>query len=269
MLAENLPTETYLDTGNRGLFENAAEPLLLHPDFDNWQRRRVAGSCRPFIDNVAVVELIWHRLAARAASLGLELPVAPETTTDSDLRVVAGNHRIAPITTSPRCYVFVLPVTGPVRLVSRAARPCDIRPWVEDHRRLGVMVSRLSLMHGTEVEPIPLDHPQLSDGWWDVEGDLAVRATAPPPPVPLPQEKGESRRRSACVWRWTNGNALVPLSGDGPVMLEVTIAGTIDYPFSSVPTARASRPTRLVWRGTGNHSSQRGIRFWQALGSRT
>ena len=32
VLAEGLPAESYLDTGNRGVFENADEPLVLHPD---------------------------------------------------------------------------------------------------------------------------------------------------------------------------------------------------------------------------------------------
>ena len=33
MLAEGLAAESYLDTGNRGMFENAGLPLTLHPDF--------------------------------------------------------------------------------------------------------------------------------------------------------------------------------------------------------------------------------------------
>ena len=33
LLAEGLAAESFLDCGNRGIFENAAEPLILHPDF--------------------------------------------------------------------------------------------------------------------------------------------------------------------------------------------------------------------------------------------
>ena len=33
LLAEGLPCESYLDTGNRGAFENGAGPTMLHPDF--------------------------------------------------------------------------------------------------------------------------------------------------------------------------------------------------------------------------------------------
>jgi hypothetical protein len=59
-----------------------------------------------------------------------------------------------------------------LRLVSRSAVPCEQRPWIVDSRRLGVRVSRLTLHTGNSVEAIPLDHPLLGDGWWDVERDL-------------------------------------------------------------------------------------------------
>ena len=32
LLAEGLPAESYLDTGNRGFFANSGEPMVLHPD---------------------------------------------------------------------------------------------------------------------------------------------------------------------------------------------------------------------------------------------
>ena len=32
LLAEGLPAESYLDTGNRGFFANSGAPLVLHPD---------------------------------------------------------------------------------------------------------------------------------------------------------------------------------------------------------------------------------------------
>jgi hypothetical protein len=44
LLAEGLPAESYLDTGNRGMFENGGQPLMLHPDMAevNDQARREA-----------------------------------------------------------------------------------------------------------------------------------------------------------------------------------------------------------------------------------
>jgi hypothetical protein len=223
VLAEALPAESYLDTGNRGMFENADAPLLLHPDFCPGQQQRVGGSCRRFIGDAASLEPIWRRLAVRAGMLGLRLLAEVATTDDPALHVVVGGRAIKPVSVADGRYTFVLPtVSGLVRLVSRAARPCDVRPWVEDQRRLGVMVARLTLRRGAEIEAIPLDHPHLSRGWWDAERD------------------------GATLWRWTDGNAAIGLSADGsagfgPVVLDIVLAGGLDYPLGHELETAASR----------------------------
>jgi hypothetical protein len=83
LLAENAPAESYLDTGNRGMFENSDTPFILHPDLTNDQARRVARSCAPFVDAPEFVERVWRRLAERAVVLGMKLPDEPETTEDA------------------------------------------------------------------------------------------------------------------------------------------------------------------------------------------
>jgi antigen 43 len=211
LLAENLPAESYLDTGNRGHFENAGVPIVLHPDFGDEQARRVAESCRPFADDVTGVKRTWQRIATRATLLGFHVPVDFETTADPGLHIAMDGRVIRPISAQAGRHVFVLPPGGgQARLVSRAAAPCDRQPWVEDRRRLGVMVSRLTLRCGDVVEPIPLDHPMLVDGWWAVEG---------------------AARR---LWRWTNGDAALPLAYDDDAILEVELGGTMAYPLQSL-----------------------------------
>jgi antigen 43 len=243
LLAEALPTESYLDTGNRGMFENADGPLTLHPDFAGGQQLRVAGSCRPYVDTPAHVEPIWHRLAMRAAMLGFTLPAEIETTDDPGFSAVAGGRTITPIIGEAGLHQFTLPRgNGPVHLVSRTARPCDLRPWVEDRRRLGVMISRLTLLAGAEVATIPLDHPRLTHGWWDIERDRAS------------------------LWRWTNGNAVIELPGNGlavlevPAVLEVMVAGGLNYPIAPVVESDAIRTTITspALRGRGRGAQQRG-----------
>jgi hypothetical protein len=211
LLAEALPAESFVDTGNRGMFENADAPLTLHPDFSAGQQHRAAGSCRPLVDAPACVEPIWRRIAARAPMLGLRLPAAVATTDDPALHVVVGGRAIKPVGRDAGRHAFVLQRhAGPLQLVSRAVRPCDLRPWVEDRRRLGVMVVRLTLRVGPDVVPIPLDHPWLARGWWDVERDHAT------------------------LWRWTDGHAVIEFYPEGPVVLEVTLAGGLDYPIDAV-----------------------------------
>jgi hypothetical protein len=69
------------------------------------------------------------------------------------------------------------------------------------------MVSRLTLRRGAEVDPPPLDHPRLSRGWWDLEGD-----------------------RATC-WRWTDGNATIELTTEGLAVLEIALGGGLHYPL--------------------------------------
>jgi hypothetical protein len=219
LLAEGMPAESYLDTGNRGMFENAGFPLILHPGSDDGQRQRIAGSVRPLVDAPATVEPIWRRLADRVALMGLSLPQAIATTGDPDLHIVTGGRRIEPVYADKGHYCFVLPhVDGPLRVVSRSLRPCEARPWIEDRRRLGVAVSRLELKDCSCVEPIPLDHPLLfAKGWWDVEQDRAT------------------------MWRWTDGDAVILLPAARSAVLEITLASSLDYPIGRDVASRDGR----------------------------
>jgi hypothetical protein len=203
LMAEGLPAESYLDTGNRGFFVNADLPLHLHPDLTSATDcpDRAAGSCVPFVWDEASVRPVWQRLADRAAILGQPVPAA-DVTSDADLVIVAGGRTLRPLSIRNGHYQFVLRsgVTD-VRIVSRAATPAVSRPWLEDRRCLGVYVERVRLNHGSDVLDIPLDHPSLTQGWWAVE------------------REGELLRR------WTGGAAVLPLPAlDGPAILEIAIA---------------------------------------------
>jgi len=87
-------------------------------------------------------------------------------------------------------HIFVLPRgTDAVRLVSRAGAPSNVRPWLDDRRRLGVCVGRIRARNGAELIEMPVDHPALAAGWHGVE-----------------REQGR-------LWRWTDGDAHVPVPG--------------------------------------------------------
>jgi autotransporter passenger strand-loop-strand repeat protein len=223
LLAEGLAAESYLDTGNRTMFANAGMPILLHPDLTNDQDRRIAQSCRPFADDPAFVEPIWRRVAARSAQLAMPLPAGVETTSDPDLCVVINGKTIKPVSVRGERYAFVLPPTrSGIHLVSRATKPNALRPWVEDHRRLGVMIARLTLKRGAEMEEIPLDHPQLTDGWWATERDQTT------------------------LWRWTNGDAVVPVARGSAALLEVTLGETLAYPVDRPVVAASMASTKAA-----------------------
>jgi len=200
LIAEGAPSESYLDTGNRGLFDNAGVPLVLHPDFlsKDGQAIREQSSCAPFAADAARVRPVWDWLAERAGALGYGLP-AIETIDEPDLRVMVGRREVRPVSIEGDEYVFALPrERAEPSLRSRATAPCDAAPWIDDRRRLGVMVRRITLEAGGDVRTIAPDDPSLADGWWEAERD----AGGP--------------------WRWTNGDAVLPLPAmDGPALLRV------------------------------------------------
>ena len=69
LFAEGAAAESFLDTGHRGVFDNAAAPLLLHPDL--MQIRRQAEGCAPLCLDGEQLAAIRRRLAGRRVSPGL------------------------------------------------------------------------------------------------------------------------------------------------------------------------------------------------------
>jgi hypothetical protein len=68
VFAEGMPAESYLDTGHRGVFDNAEEePVLSHPAW--MQQRREAESCAPLCLGGPALDAIRHRIAARQGRL--------------------------------------------------------------------------------------------------------------------------------------------------------------------------------------------------------
>jgi hypothetical protein len=210
LLAEGLPAESYIDTGNSGFFENSDAPLVLHPDLtdETDYPTRQAGSCAPFVWDEASVRPIWQRLADRATTIGQPTPQRA-VTTEANLRLRGKmrERQNKPIYTDSKLAIFVLPRgAAQIHLLSRAQSPAEARPWLDDRRRLGVRVQRIVLRGANELREVPMDHPDLTKGWWDIERDGQM------------------------VSRWTDGDAVVPLPKmDGHVMLEVHLAGEMIY----------------------------------------
>lgn len=153
VLAEGLPAESYLDTGNRAAFEDAGLALALHPAFARavWAEE----SCAPLVTGGEVVRLVRAALVLQAAAIGYRLKA------EAALHVVE----------SP----------SGVRLLSRSFVPAEVLPGSADHRRLGVAVTAIRI----DGEEAPLDDPRLGSGWHPPEdgvrwtsGDAAVAGSA-------------------------------------------------------------------------------------------
>jgi hypothetical protein len=175
LLAEGLPCESYLDTGNRGAFANGGGAIMARPDFA--LRVWSAQACAALVVGGPALLAVRGRLDARAHELGW-------TTTDEPApQLFAGGQRIAPRLCGGDIATFILPPgCRDARLLSRTAVPAHGHPHSTDHRRLGLAVIALAL-DGVEL---PLHHARLGAGWYAPEPGL----------------------------RWTDGDALIELAGE-------------------------------------------------------
>jgi hypothetical protein len=221
LIADGLPAESYIDTGNKGFFDNSGVPQVLHPDLtdETDYPTREAASCVPFVWNEADVRPVWQLLADRAAILGHPVP-RHGISTEADLHLLVGGKKIKSIDANADHAIFVLPRgTHEAHLISRAQSPTTARPWLEDRRRLGVRVARVVLRGASEVREVPVDHPCLAEGWWAVERD------------------------GIAISRWTNGEALLPLPAmQDDAMLEIHLAGVMTYAVEADKPPEAARP---------------------------
>jgi uncharacterized repeat protein (TIGR03803 family) len=197
LLADGLAAESYLDTGNRHMFSDDNVAGRVPPG------RASAAACyaergvAPLTLAPALVEPVWRGLAARAAVVAF----APESAGQHGLHLLAAGRRIPPIHIAGDRAMFVVPAgVREAVLVSGAARPSDHRPWLDDRRRLGVMVGRVRVRAAGVATDIALDGPLLGASWHDVEP----------------------------AGRWTAGRGVLALPACAEVsILELTIAGAM------------------------------------------
>jgi autotransporter passenger strand-loop-strand repeat protein len=187
MLAEGLPAESFLDTGNRNMFEGE-DTLVLHPDF---AAASDAGFCVPVVREGAALVAVRQRLLDRVAALGF-------TPNDAVQMVAkAGAKFAAPMRNGNVLSFNLVEACDTVELHCEAATPFEMSAAVADERVLGVAITRLTLVTQGERIEIALDAAG-HEGFHGVEDGH----------------------------RWTNGAARIALPAhNGPAVLEVETAG--------------------------------------------
>ena len=188
LLAEGLPVESYLDTGNRRTFANGGGAVALHPDFSplSWD-----DACLPLCLCGPEVEAARRHLLARAKTLGWR------ASSRTGLHVLAAGRAIAPASVKGQLHRFVLPErTRRLGIVSRSAAPAEGAAGRREWRRLGLRIGGIL----ADGRAIALDSAALGAGFHPLE------------------------RSGAAQWRWTDGAAELSLPArSGPVLLELLV----------------------------------------------
>jgi hypothetical protein len=204
LLAEGLPAESFLDTGNRRMFErDSAAGAAPHPPASArrvWARH----GCAPLLLARAAQAPVRRHLLARAGALGHAL------TGDPALAIGVGSAILRPEAAGPHQCFALPPGVRHITLISRSTIPAETEPESTDPRRLGVAVTHL-VLDGTPIAP---DHPARQSGWHAPEPGL----------------------------HWTDGAAV--LCCGEPVMrprlLEIGIAPLLRYWYASPPLLAAA-----------------------------
>lgn len=215
--ANNVQTESYLDTGNRGSFR----PYGTVSRISGSQARSWAeDAAAPLMVERHGVEPVFRELLARAEAMGVpEAAPAPALTTESGLHLVTEDGRLLRCMRTVRGQaLFMVPGSvQAVRLLSRTSRPCDVHgPFVDDRRSLGVCVGEAAFQLGGAVVPVTVHKTEASlTGWAELESGAG---------------------------RWTMGDALLPLPARAPesfgmLSLQILAGG----PYVEQETEEASR----------------------------
>jgi microcystin-dependent protein len=190
LLAEGLPAESYLDTGNRTSFVNGGAFVDAHPDF---QRRRWADTCLPLMTGGPAVVTAKARLLARLADRGCGV------THEADAHFRVDGLRVKPIRLSGTRLAFVLPPGGrEILLRSRSFAPAYTKAESDDLRTLGLCVAGMQIDGATAAL---WNDEACKAGWHEGEYD------------------GDE-----FTHRWTNGSTPLP-AGARIVIVDLAGAG--------------------------------------------
>lgn len=167
VVADGICSESYLDTGNRKLFDFQSTMPLDRMGNKTWE----CDAAAPLVTRREFVEPIYRSIACRA---GLEDVPSRDLTDDAGLRLeTPEGDLIYPLRRNEGRYSFLLPpLTRFVRILSRKARPADVHgPFLDDRRELGVLVGKVELYSADRFRTITAHLEALEiDGWHPKEG---------------------------------------------------------------------------------------------------
>jgi len=208
ILAEGLPAESYLDTGNRAFFSNFDGATSLHPagpDGDVEAHAWATRACAARAERGSRVNQLRSRLLEQAKTLGVEVTADPGVQLFVDGQPVAGQWANGSVD------IALPPDAQRLRIQSQSALPVWSHAESDDTRRLGVCVLELI----ADGRTIAHDSSVFASGFHGVE-------------------RGDDR-----TWRWTDGDAMLDVSGLSSLSIRIQPLGA--YPVSKALTDRTAK----------------------------
>ena len=210
LLAENLPTESFLDTRGKSFFRvvelgegqvsfptRSGQPHAQLPRRRNWN----SDACLPLVTEGPIVAAIRVQLLDRAKQLGWTLSNLAALRFETE----GGEDDLGVHALSDTFYRLIFPAHVKAIALSSSTfvpRHTDVETY--DDRRLGVPLHRLDVHDSNGFRKIALDDPGLSEGFHAIQ-----------------QWQGDR-------WRWTNGRGTIASSlwadAVGLVTLEIELA---------------------------------------------
>ena len=189
VLAEGLPAESYLDSGDRATFDNGAAFIEAFPDF---RPLRWDETCLLIVKNGPLIAETKARLIARLLAQGYVIDH------EADVFVRADEQRVEPMRLGERRFGFVLPPNSKsITLCSNTFTASHTQAASTDTRKLGLCVKRLQI----DGEELALAGEAFGEGWYACE------------------QNGDPPAR-----RWTNGAARLP-SRSQVVVIDIADVG--------------------------------------------
>nr|WP_294918186.1 Hint domain-containing protein [uncultured Neokomagataea sp.] len=215
IMANNVLTESYLDTGNRSAFRHQNLAFVGHKA-KSWD----VDAAAPLSTTPEVVKPIFTAIEERAIAnnIASQTP-SPRLTQDANITLVTNTGlTLNKLRETNGHMIFMLPGdVQSVRIMSRASRPCDIvGAFWDDRRSIGVGVGNISIFEWNQRTPITTHHDVAElDGWNNLE--------------------------TVSDKRWTTGNAFLPLNreiSEEQALLSLEIQ-TVDYILEDAVTTSA------------------------------
>lgn len=167
ILANNALSESFLDSGDKGNFNNDTVHNITFDELKDW-----SSAYAPLDTSIDFVKPIHQQLLMRAMSLGYENKFNNIARNRDLIRIQLPTGKVvSPTRTNNNNLVFIVDAnTDYFYILSSAARPCDtVGPYMDDRRNLGVLVGTIQQWVSDNTHVIKSHLVENCSSWNNIE----------------------------------------------------------------------------------------------------